>query len=161
VDLMQIDRGTLRLRHDHTPERRADLSHQDSRLMRGGFRNQTVLVQIHHGSPRSFRMARAHPRGDGRFLMNPQNWMASVPDDTYLSLLSIPGTHDTLTYSATLAGEDQLRHSTPASAVPYPEAVSHNLHCSLVFKKARLMVYLSCNSKISFLTGFTDGKMYF
>jgi hypothetical protein len=39
--------------------------------------------------------------------MNPQNWMGSVPDDVYLSRLSIPGTHDTLTFSATLAAQDQ------------------------------------------------------
>jgi 1-phosphatidylinositol phosphodiesterase len=31
--------------------------------------------------------------------MGTQNWMGSVPDDVYLSQLSIPGTHDTLTFN--------------------------------------------------------------
>ena len=39
--------------------------------------------------------------------MGTQNWMGSVDGSKYLSQLSIPGTHDTLTYSADLAAQDQ------------------------------------------------------
>jgi 1-phosphatidylinositol phosphodiesterase len=39
--------------------------------------------------------------------MSTQNWMGNVPGNVYLSQLSIPGTHDTLTFSATAVAEDQ------------------------------------------------------
>jgi hypothetical protein len=59
------------------------------------------------------------------------------------------------------AQPNALKQPTPASAVPNCEAVSFDLFSSLVFEKTQLMVYLFCNSKASFLTGFTDGKMIF
>jgi hypothetical protein len=44
---------------------------------------------------------------DLSILIQPTNWMGSVDGSRYLSQLSIPATHDTLTFNATAAAQDQ------------------------------------------------------